>query len=197
MTFVTRDAKACDSQRMGKREAATEIRAVIQPGVSERVSDGPRAWTQDRNTPTILGGHPCTLPGLPSLCTSLPGWRKVGRSGKNSIHSPEAKERPLRPESLCPWWGRLCMRCPGRTNPAGVSTEQWGKPDHIHHALGAWLLRSIRDAKLGTVVSTYTTGAVHWQGKFIYPRRIQWRGFANTARRNKTLTWVVPPGISP
>lgn len=52
MTFVTRDAKkACDSQRMGKREAATEIRAVIQPGASERVSDGPRAWTQDRNTP--------------------------------------------------------------------------------------------------------------------------------------------------
>lgn len=53
MTFVTRVAKkTCDSQRMGKREAVTEIGAMIQPVASERGPGGaPEAGCRARERP--------------------------------------------------------------------------------------------------------------------------------------------------
>ena len=56
MTFVTRVAKkTCDSQRMGKREAVTEIGAVIQPVASRRGLGGPEAGCRARERPTLQG----------------------------------------------------------------------------------------------------------------------------------------------
>lgn len=81
MTFVTQDVKkTCDSQRMGEREAVAEIRALIQPVVSWRMSGGPRGLDAGReNTPTFLS----SLEDLHVLCLGFLRPTPASQGGKN------------------------------------------------------------------------------------------------------------------
>lgn len=131
MTFVTRDAKkTCDSGRLEKREAVTEIRAAIEPVASWRMSSSPRGQDPGcEDTPT----HPMdrSLEELPVLGLGflLPAPAPQGRGKVEEVRRATRTEFSPRysnttqatgprttlslsgPVSQCRAPGKLCPDC--------------------------------------------------------------------------------------
>lgn len=93
-----RDAKkTSDSQRMGKREVVTEIRALTQPVVAQGVSGAHEAWCRGETTSTFIREDrpPRGPPRFPPPYTSFAGWEGSVRSEKNSVDGVQSQERQM------------------------------------------------------------------------------------------------------
>ena len=124
MTFVTRVAKkTCDSQRMGKREAVTEIGAMIQPVASGRGSGGPpRLDAEPENAPTLQGMGSLEDVHAPCWASSSvyqpPGVDKSIRSDQGAgLCSKEWSTRDMRP--------RIILSLSWPVSLLGSPMQQW------------------------------------------------------------------------